>query len=312
MAQPLLTAGRMSAAGVQRVERGAWDAAARSAAQERFYRELMAAQQLPSPPEVAQRMLLTVNRDDVRVDELTKLIARDQSLTASLLRLANSAFFAIRTRVTSIPQAVTLLGFGRVRDLVLGLSIWTSLDGKDPVGRQYRRKMWAHTAMVAAAAKMLAERTGGDGGAAFAAGLLHDVGKLILGLRLGATYWDLLDAAPAEDKTAAEIEIATFGCHHGIVGGWLLQLWQLPPALVHPVAMHHDPLDPTFGFDVTTAVAVADRLVNATDGASGVARADVLDEVRAFAPGLLGSDEWQQLYAGIQREQQAVAGIFGT
>src|SRR5438128_12169970 len=98
----------MRSASVQRVERGAWDAPTRSAAQERFYRELMGAQQLPSPPEVAQRMLLTVNRDDVRVDELTQLIARDQSLTASLLRLANSAFFAIPARVTSIQQAVTL------------------------------------------------------------------------------------------------------------------------------------------------------------------------------------------------------------
>src|SRR5205085_6467685 len=112
----------------------------------------------------------------------------------------------------SIAQAVMLLGYGRVRDLVLGLSIWTTLDGKDPVGRQYRRRMWAHTAMVAAAAKMLAERTGGDGGAAFAAGLLHDVGKLILGLRLGATYWDLLADAASQGQSAAEVESATFGC----------------------------------------------------------------------------------------------------
>src|SRR5262245_58414477 len=111
---------------VRAKQRDPWDAPARSPAQERFYRELMAADQLPSPPEVAQRMLVAVNRDDVRVQDLAKLIARDQALTARLLRLANSAFFAIRSRVTSIPQAVTLLGFVRVRDLVLGLSVWTS------------------------------------------------------------------------------------------------------------------------------------------------------------------------------------------
>jgi putative nucleotidyltransferase with HDIG domain len=290
--------------------RGAWDAPQLSATQERFYRELMSAQQLPSPPEVAQKMLLTVNRDDVRVDALAKLIARDQSLTVALLRLANSAFFAIPTRVTSIQQAVMLLGLGRVRDLVLGLSIWKSLDGKDPLGRKYRRRMWEHTATVAAAAKMLAERTGGDGGAAFAAGLLHDVGKLILGLRLGASYWDLLADAASQGQTAAEIELATFGCHHGTVGGWLMQIWQLPPALVDPVALHHDPLSSEYGMDLVSVVAVADRLVNATDAESGVTKHDVLAEVREFAPGLPASEEWQHLYVGIAKEQKAVAGMF--
>ena len=255
-------------------------------------------------------MLVTVNRDDVRVEELAKLIARDQSLTAALLRLANSAFFAIPSRVTSIEQAVTFLGLGRVRDLVLGLSIWTSLDGKDPAGRRYRRAMWVHTAMVAAAAKLLAERTGGDGGMAFAAGLLHDVGKLILGMRLGASYWDLLDDAARHGQSAAAIEEATFGCHHATVGAWLLQIWQLPPALVQPVAMHHAPLTTEFGMDVTAVVAVADRLVDATDPDSGVTRDDVLAEVRDFAPGLLASEAWHQLYAGIHHEQKAVAGIF--
>src|SRR5262245_42990140 len=104
----------MQAASVQPRQRRAWDSPERSPTQERFYRELMTAQQLPSAPEVAQRMLVAVNREEARVQDLAKLIARDQSLTAALLRLANSAFFALRTKVTSIPQAVTLLGFGRV------------------------------------------------------------------------------------------------------------------------------------------------------------------------------------------------------
>ena len=298
-------------AGAQSKPRPAWDAPERSSAQERFFRELMAAQQLPSPPEVAQRMLVAVNREDSRVDDLAKLIARDQSLTVALLRLANSAFFALRARVTSIPQAVTLLGFGRVRDLTLGLSVWSSLDGKDPACRRHRKRMWTHSATVAAAAKLLAERTGGDGGAAFAAGLLHDVGKLILGLRLGEVYWSLLDEAAETGQTSAAIEQATFGCHHGTVGGWLLQIWQLPPALVDPVACHHDPLDGEYGLDLTSVVALASRLVDATDPESGAARDEVLDEVRGFAPGLLGTDQWREMYANMAKEQQAVAGIFG-
>jgi putative nucleotidyltransferase with HDIG domain len=294
----------------QPAKRRTWDAPVRSQVQERFYRGLMSAQQLPSAPEIAQKMLVTVNRDDVTVGHLAALIARDQSLTARLLRLANSAFFALRTRVTSIPQAVTLLGFARVRNLVLGLSVWTAFDANDPAGRRYRRRMWTHTSMVAATAKMLVERTGGDSATAFAAGLLHDVGKLVLGLRLGASYWALLDEAATQSREASSVELEAFGCHHATVGGWLLQLWQLPPALVDPVALHHDPLCGEFGLDVPASVAVADRLVNATDARSGVVREEVLAEVRAFVPGLLGTDDWREVYSGIAREQQQVANIF--
>ena len=292
--------------------RPAWDAPARSAPQERFFRELMGQSTLPSAPEIAQRLMVTVNRETARIDDLAKLIARDQSLALRLLSLANSAFFALRCRVTSIPHAVTLLGFQRVRDLALGLSVWGALDRSDPAGRRYRRRLWIHTSTVAAAAKLLAERTGGDGNTAFAAGLLHDVGKLVLGLRLKETYWSMIEEAAANGETVADIETQALGCHHGTVGAWLLQLWQLPPEIVDPVARHHDPLEPEFGFDVTAAVAVANRLVDATDPNSGLARQEVLSEIRAFVPGLVGTDEWQAMYADLAREQQAVSSIFAV
>jgi len=290
--------------------RGLWDAPERSAAQERFYRELMAVDRLPSAPEIAQRLLVAINREDTHIGHLTTLIVRDQSLTARLLRLANSAFFSIRTRVTSIQQATTLLGFAPVRDLVLGLSVWGALESKSPGARRWRRALWSHTSLVAATAKTLAERTGGDAGAAFTAALLHDVGKLVLGLRLGDSYWSMLDEAAADGHEAAAVEEAAFGCHHATVGGWLLQLWSLPPALVDAVALHHEPLVADFGLDLAAVVAVANRLVGATDPTSGVARDQVLDEIRAFAPGLLSADAWPEMYAALAREQHAVAGIF--
>jgi HD-like signal output (HDOD) protein len=290
--------------------RRAWDAPERTPAQERFYREVMAADRLPSAPEIAQRVLIAVNREDANLDHLAKLIVRDQALAARLLRLANSAFFALPSRVTSIPHAVTLLGFDRVRDIVLGLSVWNVLDNRDPAGHRFRRGLWMHSATVAAAAKMLAEQTGGDGGTAFAAGLMHDIGKLVLGLRLGGTYWAMLDDAVQRGVTAADAETEALGCHHGTVGGWLLQLWQLPPGLTDPVAMHHDPLVTAHGMDVTSAVAVADRLVSATDPQSGTAHDSALAEIQAFAPGLLEADSWREQYSRLAREQHAISGIF--
>ena len=291
---------------------GMWDTPNRPAALERFYRELMAVDKLPSAPEIAQRMLVAINRDDVDARQLAALIARDQALAARLLRLANSAFFAVRAKVTSIQQAVTLLGFTRLRDLVLGLSVWGALDARSPAGRRYRSYLWTHSATVAAACKMLAERTGGDGPAAFTAGLLHDIGKLVLGIRLGDSYWAMLDEAVDRGDTSATVEMEAFHCHHATVGGWLLQLWQLPPSLVDAVACHHDPLLADYGLDLPLTVAIADRLVQASDPASGIARQDALEEVRAVAPGLLEAAPWQDLYIGLAREQGAIAGIFGA
>lgn len=286
-----------------------WDAAPTSPALERFYRQLMAVDQLPSSPAVAQRMMVTINKDDVNVRDIAGLIEKDQSLAARLLRLANSSFFATRTKVTSIQHAVTLLGFGRVRDIVLGLSVWGALDAKSKSGKRYRQTLWKHAATVAAASKRLGERTGLDAGAAFTAGLLHDVGKLVLGLRLGETYWTMLDEAHESGASAKTVEIEAFGCHHGTVGGWLLQLWQLPNTLADTVALHEELLVQDYGMDMPNLVGIADRLVNATDPDTHVVLPEVLEEVHAFAPGLLTHEYWQELYAGLVAEQEVVAGI---
>jgi putative nucleotidyltransferase with HDIG domain len=289
--------------------RRAWDAPERSAALERFYRELMAVEKLPSAPEIARRTLATVNRDNANLHDLAQLIARDQALAARLLRIANGAFFAVRGKVTSIPQAVTLLGFARVRDLVLSLSVWGALEGSGATARRFRKRLWIHSSMVAAAARMLAERTNRDEAGAFTAGLLHDVGKLVLGLRLGDTYWELLEDA-ADDGGAAEVEMAALGCHHATVGGWLLQLWGMPADLVDAVALHAEPLAVDHGMDTTTIVAVADRLLHATDASSGVAREDVLDDLRHAVPGLLDGETWREIWTALFKEQQALSNVY--
>jgi putative nucleotidyltransferase with HDIG domain len=289
--------------------RRTWDAPSRSPALEKFYRELMAVDKLPSAPEIARRTLATVNRDNASLNDLSALIARDQALAARLLRIANGAYYAVRGRVTSIPQAVTMLGFARVRDLVLSLSVWGALEGAGATARRFRRKLWIHSSMVAAAARMLAERTQKDAANAFTAGLLHDVGKLVLGLRLGDSYWELLEDS-AEDGGAAEVERTALSCDHAVVGGWLLQLWGMPPDLVEAVAFHTEAIELSHGLDTTTLIAVADRLLHATDAASGTAREDVLDELRNVVPGVVEGDAWREIWAALFKEQQALATVF--
>jgi HD-like signal output (HDOD) protein len=130
----------------------------------------------------------------------------------------------------------------------------------------------------------------------------------VLGVRLGEPYWKLLDQAAEQGESAMAVETAAFGCHHGTVGGWLLQLWRLPPALVDPVARHHEPLDARYGLDASAVVGIADRLVHA--GEPGHSTDAIIAELDGFAPGLLAADDWRALYPDLAGEQQAIAGMF--
>ena len=126
----------------------------------------------------------------------------------------------------------------------------------------------------------------------------------------GDTYWSMLEEAAARAETAAAVETEAFGCHHGTIGGWLLQLWRLPGTLVDPVALHHDHVVANGG-DVVRAVAVADRLLTATDPATGAVAEEVLARDGALAPVPLDAEAWDALYAGLAGERQAIADVFG-
>jgi HD-like signal output (HDOD) protein len=274
---------------------------------ERFYRQLMAVEGLPAAPEVATGTLALLERDNCKLAELATYIGGDQVIATALLRLANSVLFGLQGRVTDLQQAVTRLGFARVRDLVVGLSVWQSFEEN----RARRYALWLHSALVAGAAKTLAQHTGRDAAAAFTGGVVHDVGKLVLGLRLGESYWRLADACKASEAELVAAERHEFGCHHGTVGGWLFQLWRLPPALVDVASRHHDRLAAGQKLDTAALVAIADRLVEGTDPISGTVRDEVFREIESIAPGLVNREQWPALYTRIAYEQQAVACLFG-
>ncbi len=272
---------------------------------ERFRRWLVAVERLPALPDIAAGSLALLDRDDCKLADLAAYLAADQAITAGLLRLANSAFYA-PVRITDLTHAVTRLGFARVRDLVVGLSVWNSF-GSDATRRN---ALWIHSALVAGAAKTLAQRTGRDDGEAFTGAVVHDVGKLLLGLRVGDPYWALMDASEGRESDLVAAELREFGCHHGTVGGSLFEVWRLPPALVEVVRHHHDPLLPGQRLDSRTIVRIADRLVEATDPATGTLEEEAFREVERVAPGLVNRERWPATWARIAREQQVISAIF--
>lgn len=269
-----------------------------------FYREIMADDCLPPAPEIGVAIIAMLERETCKATEVAALVASDQSLAAALLRLSNSPFLGAAEPVTSIHQAVIHLGFARVRNLVLGLSTWKAFHGMGDTSRRYG--LWNHSAMVGGVARVLAARAGRDGAAAFAAGILHDIGKLVLGLRLGKPYWALLTEAAARDVSVVELEEEAFGCTHGTVGGWLLKLWGLPSVLVEPASRHHEVLFPGCALDTPAIVSLADRLVHATNVRSGQAAPEVFTKVCGCAPGLLDCEEWHEIYNHLSEEQDAI------
>jgi putative nucleotidyltransferase with HDIG domain len=294
-----------SSVGVTAVD---WSADPGPEAFERFYRQVTDRDDLPTIPEVARRLVLAVNRETTTGRELASLLARDGALVARLLRLANSAFFALGRPVTDVAHAVTLLGFGTVRDLVMTLSLWNSLGDKDPVTRARRTGLWVHCASVGAIAKILAKKIGRiDAGEALSAGLLHDVGKLLLGLRLGGSYWKMLDEASADGTEPTLAEIEAFGVHHGVIGQYLLQLWALPETLCHAVAQHHEPLAAVAPPGVSQVVNAANRLADLGAPENDAEAGAILE---ALAPERLRADMWPHMREDLDAERRQIAGFF--
>jgi len=233
-------------------------------AMQQFRAEVMARKNLPTIPTVLARILQLADAENTSGKELIAVVEHDQALTGKMLRLANSAFFGQSRRVATIPRAVVLLGFSTVRNLALGVKVWDTLG--TGIARDRLEELWAHAVAVGVAAKTLTARLRvGDPDEAFTAGVLHDVGRLILAMRFREEYWQCVGGA-GESEAIERKEAAGLGVDHAEVGGWILEAWSLPPAIVEAVRSHHA-ADARPG--VPGLLAVADRLVAWTDLATG-------------------------------------------
>jgi len=236
---------------------------------QQFRAEVIARKNLPTIPAVLAKILQLVDAESSSGKELIAVIEHDQALTGKMLRLANSAFFGQSRKVATIPRAVVLLGFSTVRNLALGVKVWDALGSG--IARNRLEELWAHAVAVAVATKMLASRLrAGDPDEAFTAGLLHDVGRLVLAMRFRDEYWKAVGGASEADAVEA-LETTNLGVDHAEVGGWILEAWSLPPAIIEAVRGHHA-RDTRPG--IPGLLATTDRLVAWTDLATGAMRSE--------------------------------------
>ena len=194
-------------------------------------------QELPSLPVVVLELLSSMDQDDTDVHVLAQKIELDQALAAKTLRIANSSFYGMQSKVTSIPQAVSVLGFHSIRTVVTACALTGSFA---PVAGGFDFKaFWRHSLATAIAARLLAPHLRVNPETAFTAGLLHDLGTLVLVTRFPAEYALVRSYRQAHDCQMAEAELAVIGIDHAQVGSALAAYWKFPEAIQQAVADHH-------------------------------------------------------------------------
>ncbi len=195
---------------------------------------------LPTPPGLALQVLERVSRPDCTLEQVGKLISCDPALCSNMLKTVNSAFFGLPRTISSIDRALKMLGLKTVRSLVLSLSLPAMRCQTIPAERM--REHWRSSVAGAIAARELAIRLRRpDPEDDLVAGLLRDLGMLILHQEKPDAYADLL-AQPPEvlARSQCQLEEQLFGVNHAEVGAYLLRRWRLPAEITEPIRYHHD------------------------------------------------------------------------
>lgn len=223
---------------------------------------------LPSLPAVYLRLVDELRREDASVDRIGELISKDLGMTAKVLQLVNSSFFGLPVHVKDATHAAALLGLNTLRPLVLTAGVFRQLE-KSKVPAELLQKVMEHSLAVGCLAKRIAESEGLDRDAsddAMLAGILHDMGKLVLAENLGRDYSIVASAAEITNLPLEQAEQDQFETSHAEVGGYLAALWGLPQNILEAIAFHHDPGEhPSKQFSGVTAVHVANCLVKEAD-----------------------------------------------
>lgn len=196
--------------------------------------------QLPSIPAVVQELIVSFDNPDLDSHHLAQKIGQDQALSAKVLRVANSAFYGLPRQVGSIQEAVTVLGFGAVRSLVLSAGFVGTFSTDDEVCVD-RNLYWQRSLAAATYAKAVAKCLRQDGEMAFSAGLLHDIGILVLDVCDHERFTALWQSLQGEENRLIEAERAAFGFDHAELGAEVMRRWKFPPVIEDAIRYHYQP-----------------------------------------------------------------------
>lgn len=197
---------------------------------------------LPTLPDLFHRLTELLDQPEVENKDIVAIISKDMAMTAQIFKLVNSVFFGISRRIDSLDEAIAYLGLDTIRNLVLIHHLFTPFSKEDVVKFKID-KIWQHSFSTALLAKMIASTMNNETPVknnAYIAGLLHDIGKLVLIQHFPEQYMQILQKAEQESVNQVIIEQEYFGTDHAAIGGFLIKLWGLPSSIAEAVAMHHN------------------------------------------------------------------------
>ena len=197
--------------------------------------------QLPTLPGVAMQVLELSMQDEIDIDKLARLIETDPALTAKILNLVNRASHKLTRKITTVQQAISMLGLTTLRCSLLGVITQEYITGAHHTFPKLQKEIWTHSLVCAIAAQLIAEKTyPGLRHEAFVSGIMHDIGKILIMLALPDQYQSIQDEL-SEHADLITLELNTLNCSHTQVGKWLAQKWALPEGLTEVIFYHHQP-----------------------------------------------------------------------
>jgi putative nucleotidyltransferase with HDIG domain len=200
-------------------------------------RKLSNIEDLPTLPEVKTMILRTVQDDRSSLKDLTTILERDHSITAHLLRIANSSFYGFSRKISSLRHAVVLLGFDAVEMLAIATSVFSALAHRKQFALD-PKDFWMHSLGVAKAAQIVSAKhcPVHTPDVCFTAGLLHDIGKFVLALALKQEYAGVVKSARESERNLADVEKEVLETTHAEVGAWIGKKWRFPDVIVCAIA----------------------------------------------------------------------------
>lgn len=198
---------------------------------------------LPSMPQTYTRLIYEIEAEDSSLETVGKIIEQDMGMTATLLKVVNSAFFGLPRKISSPAQAASLLGLDILRTLVLSYQLFETFEVRQPYRFSFEG-LWRHSTAVGSFAKKIAQFEKLDkaqADEAFMAGMLHDVGKLSLYHFTPNRYRKVIDDVRDGAGTIYELETKRLGASHAEAGAFLMGLWGISDTIVQAIAFHHHP-----------------------------------------------------------------------
>ncbi len=230
---------------------------------------------LPSVPRLYARLTNLLSSGEASATDAAAIVEEDMAVAAKVLQLANSAYFGRRQPVSKLRDAVAYLGLDALRALALSAAVFQEFRVDPPIPRFDLEALQLHCSRVAHLARAIAAEQEQPMDV-FAAGLLHDVGLLVLATEDRDALTEILAAAEAEQRPTHEVERELHFCGHAEVGAHLLALWGLPYTVTDAVANHHQPPAPGAPFDSVAITYIANALIEEAESRPD-ADAQVLD-----------------------------------